>query len=58
MLDKWEVWSMKGPDDVNSGAEREASKMEGVKTKHQAQAKKKCSVLNDELGVQRSYFIH
>ena len=32
-LDEWEVWSMTGQDDLNSGAKWQATKMEEVKIK-------------------------
>ena len=41
-LDQWEVQSLKGQDEVNSGSKRQATKLEEAKTEHQAQAKKWC----------------
>ena len=41
-LDEWGVWSVMGQDEVNSGAKWQATKREEVKTKDQAQAKRRC----------------
>ena len=41
-LHEWEVWSMKGQDEVNSGAKWQATKMGEVETEDQARAKRRC----------------
>ena len=41
-LSEWEVRSLRGQDEVNSEAKWQATKMEEVKTKDEAQVKMRC----------------
>ena len=41
-LDEWEVWSLKGQNEVTSGAKWQATKMEEVKAKEQVQVQRRC----------------